>query len=120
MGKMAGRSLGSRLGEPLDRFSKQSVRRSKDKDRPSQRWKNSKAWKSLRRRVLERDGYRCVKTGMILVEGRDAPNAAVVDHIVPHDDDPHLFWDESNLQSVCKSYHDKTKQIQERRGEFGF
>ena len=27
---------------------------------------------------------------------------AVVDHIIPHRGDPHLMWDESNWQALCK------------------
>ncbi len=33
-------------------------------------------------------------------------SADVVDHIKPHKGDMELFWDESNLQSLCKSCHD--------------
>jgi 5-methylcytosine-specific restriction protein A len=30
-----------------------------------------------------------------------------VDHIVSHHGDEALFWDEDNLQALCKSCHDK-------------
>ena len=33
--------------------------------------------------------------------------AEVVDHIVPHRGDRTLFWDPSNLQSLCKKCHDE-------------
>lgn len=36
--------------------------------------------------------------------GRDTA-AAVVDHIVPHETDPKLFWDANNLQSLCPTCH---------------
>ena len=29
--------------------------------------------------------------------------ASVVDHVVPHKDDPVLFWDEANWQPLCKA-----------------
>ena len=32
--------------------------------------------------------------------------ATVVDHICPHRGDPVLFWDQSNLQPLCKHHHD--------------
>jgi 5-methylcytosine-specific restriction endonuclease McrA len=47
--------------------------------------------------------------------GRISP-ATVVDHIVPHKGDLALFWDESNLQPLCKKCHDNTKKIQEIHG----
>lgn len=34
----------------------------------------------------------------------------VVDHIKPHRGDMDLFWDPSNLQSLCKAHHDGRKQ----------
>jgi len=30
---------------------------------------------------------------------------AIVDHIRPHRGRPELFFDESNLQTMCKSHH---------------
>lgn len=35
---------------------------------------------------------------------RDTP-ALIVDHIIPHKDDPRLFWDRSNLQALCATCH---------------
>ena len=32
--------------------------------------------------------------------------ATVVDHIVPHRGDNHLFWDRGNWQPLCKRHHD--------------
>lgn len=40
--------------------------------------------------------------------------ADVVDHIVPHKRDPHLFWDRNNWQPLCKRCHDSEKQRIER------
>lgn len=42
--------------------------------------------------------------------------ATVVDHIEPHRGDPALFYDVSNLQSLCKACHDGAKQQQEKSG----
>nr|WP_243256973.1 HNH endonuclease signature motif containing protein [Rhizobium skierniewicense] len=38
----------------------------------------------------------------------------VADHKIPHRGDEALFWDESNLQCLCKPCHDGLKQRQER------
>lgn len=41
--------------------------------------------------------------------------ANVVDHIVPHQGNQELFWDEANWQSLCKAHHDTDKAEQEGR-----
>lgn len=78
-------------------------------------WYHSARWQRLRQEVLIRDLYTCQQTGVILTTGRDAPNAAVVHHKVPHKGDEKLFWDSSNLESVAKSWHDSEAQREERR-----
>lgn len=42
--------------------------------------------------------------------------ATVVDHVIPHEGDEVLFWDESNWQSLCKTCHDSAKQTLEKSG----
>ena len=42
----------------------------------------------------------CERNGQFVV-------ATVVDHIVPHRGDQHLFWDENNWRPLCKSCHDR-------------
>lgn len=37
--------------------------------------------------------------------------ATVVDHRKAHKGDLHLFYDASNLQSLCKHHHDSAKQM---------
>lgn len=71
---------------------------------------STKRWRALRLVILERQGWLCKQTGVLLVDGRDKPNAAVIDHIQAHRGDLALFWDEDNLQAVAKSWHDKVKQ----------
>jgi 5-methylcytosine-specific restriction endonuclease McrA len=48
-------------------------------------------------------------------QGRAVP-MAVVDHIRPHNGNEALFFDPSNLQSLCRPHHDATKQAEERGG----
>ena len=52
-------------------------------------------------------------------EGKLVP-ATVVDHIVPHRGDPHLFWDEGNWQSLCKSCHDTKTMTEDRYRDFKY
>lgn len=40
--------------------------------------------------------------------------ATLVDHIIPHKGDDHLFWDQTNWQPLCTSCHSRKKQQQER------
>jgi 5-methylcytosine-specific restriction endonuclease McrA len=42
--------------------------------------------------------------------------ATIVDHIKPHKGDEELFFDPDNLQSLCKTHHDSTKQREEHHG----
>lgn len=42
--------------------------------------------------------------------------ATVTDHIIPHKGDRSLFFDTTNLQSLCKPCHDSDKAQIERNG----
>ena len=111
------RALPDRLGAPQPRADASGVEAiTAQSDRRSRGGKHTARWQRLRRRVLERDGWICQQTGVMLVAGRTAPNAAVVDHIIPHRGNPALFWDENNLQSVSKAWHDSKKQSMEKTG----
>ena len=76
-------------------------------------WYKSARWQALRQEVLARDLYTCQQTGVILTGGKNAPNSPVVDHVIPHRGDEHLFWDIGNLQAVSKAYHDSDKRKME-------
>ena len=93
--------------------------RARDQQRSSTQswrsWYKLARWTKLRQRVLVRDRYTCRKTGILLIGKHPAPNSPVVDHIKPHRGDERLFWDESNLQTVSKEYHDRTKQAEEAK-----
>ncbi len=43
--------------------------------------------------------------------------ANVVDHIVPHQGNDALMWDESNWQALCAPHHNSDKQMLEKSGE---
>lgn len=117
MGALKGRGLPSRLKAAPSRFKSRPVAVGGDtRERRSKDWLNTSRWQKLRLKILERDSYTCQQTGAALVGKHPAPNSPVVDHIKPHRGDPELFWDEDNLQSVSKEWHDSTKQSLERRG----
>ncbi|MFL9933603.1 HNH endonuclease signature motif containing protein [Paraburkholderia sp. RL18-103-BIB-C] len=72
---------------------------------------NSPRWRRLRAAHLHEHPC-CV---MCLAQGYDT-TATVVDHRCPHHGNLRLFFDPSNLQSLCKPHHDSSKQWEERRG----
>ena len=57
---------------------------------------NTSRWQYLRRRQLDAEPF--CKCGSL---------ATVVDHIKDHKGDVNLFYDPSNLQSMCKRCHDR-------------
>jgi 5-methylcytosine-specific restriction endonuclease McrA len=72
---------------------------------------NSSAWHRLRTRQL-RDHPLCADH----LEGGRTVVATIVDHKVPHRGSEVLFFDEDNLQSLCKPCHDAHKQRLEKSG----
>lgn len=74
----------------------------------------SSRWRRLRRRFLQENPLcvECKKVGRLTA-------ATVVDHIIPHKGDEKLFWDEDNLQALCKSCHDRKTAAEGRWGEKG-
>ena len=73
-------------------------------------WYKTARWERLRKAVLVRDLYTCQMAGCGRVGG-----PMVCDHKQPHRGDPALFWDERNLQALCKPCHDGAKQAEERK-----
>lgn len=73
------------------------------------RWYKLARWKKLRLEHLTKEPWCCYCD-------RKLTPATVVDHIEPHKGDEALFWSPDNLQSLCKTHHDATKQRTERRG----
>ncbi len=75
-------------------------------------WYKTARWQKLRMSVLIRDRFTCQMAGC----GRIEPNTSllVADHKIAHRGDEALFWDERNLQCLCKTCHDKLKQKEER------
>lgn len=68
-------------------------------------------WRKLRQQHL----YQEPLCRMCKEEGRVTAGQEV-DHIVKHDGDPALFYDASNLQSLCRAHHRGAKAREERSG----
>lgn len=79
---------------------------------PWRRWYKLARWRVLRLQIFLRDGYRCQRKGCGRLEGNTA--LLVCDHIRPHRGNAALFWDEANLQTLCKACHDADKQREEQ------
>src|SRR4029079_16234199 len=79
--------------------------------RPWRKWYLTPAWRQIRARQLARQPscVRCVAMGKQV-------RASVADHVVPHRGDAALFWDASNLQSLCMSCHSSDKAHIELHG----
>lgn len=54
----------------------------------------------------------CTRAGFVTA-------ATVCDHVRPHKGDEALFFDPSNLQSLCAPHHDSSKQREESLGYSG-
>jgi len=111
--------------------NKAAVSRQRDAVRPDRAWYKTANWHRMRWKVLVRDDFTCRMCGwehslasvarMLkgigkpeMIKGR-APEL-VADHIDPHRGDEAKFWDEANLQCLCKPCHDGAKQRAERQG----
>jgi 5-methylcytosine-specific restriction endonuclease McrA len=70
-----------------------------------------KRWKVLRAHQLQSHPLCafCQAQGIISA-------ASVADHVIPHRNDPALFFNAGNLQSLCKRCHDAHKQRLEKSG----
>ena len=82
-----------------------------DPRRPWRKLYNTRRWQRLRLAQLREEPL-CL---MCQEAGRATP-ATVVDHRIAHKGDEALFFDEGNLQSLCKTHHDASKQRAEQRG----
>lgn len=77
----------------------------------AKRYYNTPEWQTLRTKQL----FKAPLCAFCHSEGRVYP-ADTVDHIRPHKGDYGLFFDENNLQSLCRHHHDSEKQQIEKRG----
>jgi 5-methylcytosine-specific restriction endonuclease McrA len=80
---------------------------------PWRKWYHLARWKRLRMAVLLRDSFTCQHPTCGLIQSDTSQ--LVADHVTPHRGNPHLFWSESNIQTLCKPCHDSLKQAAEKR-----
>ena len=74
----------------------------------------STRWRALRLQVFARDLYNCQACGRPCTgQGRADPLAPECDHIKPHNGDPALMWDTSNLQTLHKRCHSIKTSIED-------
>ena len=76
-------------------------------------WYKLPRWQALRQKVLVRDRFTCRKTGVLLTGKAPAADSPVAHHAIPHNGDPALFWDEDNVITVSKAWHDSVAQARE-------
>lgn len=86
--------------------------RQRDAGQLWRKWYKTARWQRLRWSVLVRDLFTCRRCRRVEV----VTSLLVADHIKPHRGDASLFWDDGNLQCLCKSCHDTFKQAEERAG----
>jgi hypothetical protein len=75
---------------------------------PQRVWYGSARWKRRRSEQLKSEPF----CSMCLGQSGVFVLATVADHVVPHRGDARLFW-HGRLQSLCKSHHDRDKQLAE-------
>lgn len=80
---------------------------------PWRAWYSTAAWRELRLKVFERDGYVCQRTGVICTGKHPAPDSPTANHKIRHNGDPALFWSIENLETVTKAEHDSVIQKEE-------
>lgn len=79
---------------------------------PWKAWYRTARWAAVRQKVFLRDLFQCQRPECRRIEGNTS--LLVCDHIKPHRGDAALFWEETNLQTLCKPCHDKVKQQEEQ------
>ncbi|NTG48982.1 HNH endonuclease [Agrobacterium rhizogenes] len=106
-------ALGSRIAAPSTRQEAETHRhRERDRSQSHRSWYKTARWQKLRMVVLVRDLFTCQMKGCGRIEADTSQ--LVADHKIPHRGDEVLFWDENNLQCLCKPCHDRLKQKEER------
>ncbi|MBI0021013.1 HNH endonuclease [Bartonella sp. W8097] len=75
------------------------------------KWYRTKRWQRLRWQTLTKAMFTCAMCGRIEAD----TSKLVCDHIKPHRGNETLFYDENNLQCLCKQCHDSIKQRLENR-----
>lgn len=99
------KSENAKLRKEKASLIKEVERLEKENAKLANKYKNnsttaSKEYKEFRKKVLERDNYKCVKCG--------AKDNLQVHHIKPKKDYPDLIMNFDNVQTLCLLCHSKT------------
>ena len=78
------------------------------------RLRRTKTWIHTKREVLARDNYKCVECGENGKCDHCGHVELHVDHIESVLSRPDLFFEQSNLRTLCKNCHEKTKNFGRR------
>ena len=97
-------SLAPRLGHAVG--DERARDRERSNNQPWRAWYKTARWGKLRLAVFLRDHFTCRMC--MKIDG--ATSRLVCDHVRSHKGDEQLFWDEGNLQTLCKPCHDGLKQ----------
>ena len=65
-------------------------------------------WARLRKLVLARDKHICQRCGMLGNE---------IDHVTPWMSDDSRFWNQANLQTLCRKCHSKKTNEEMKHGQ---
>lgn len=85
---------------------------------PAHPFYNTNAWRGrngLRKKHLAAHPFcvHCIAEGKPMMQC--LPDEPFVDHKIPHKGDPKLFFDPTNLQTMCRSHH-SSKTVREDGG----
>ncbi len=112
------KTLGARIATMSREEAEAQRFRDRDRNVGWRKWYKTARWQKLRMVVLVRDLFTCQMSGCGRIEADTSQ--LVADHKIPHHGDDLLFWDENNLQCLCKPCHDKLKQKEERQAFRGW
>ena len=77
---------------------------------PWRKWYKTARWQALRFATFLRDLFKCQMCGRLEAD----TSKLVCDHRVPHRGSEKLFFDPSNLWTLCKRCHDTAKRNEEQ------
>jgi 5-methylcytosine-specific restriction enzyme A len=72
-----------------------------DKGDPARHWYITQAWQQLREFVFVRDNFRCAECKKVITDRAKL----VCYHKRPHEEQAALFWEPTNLITVCADCH---------------
>jgi 5-methylcytosine-specific restriction protein A len=92
---------------------KTEQQRSRQRDRMQawRAWYKTARWAKLRQQVFLRDMFTCQYPGCARIEGNTS--LLVAHHKRAHRGNEALFWDVTNLETICKPCHDGPVQARE-------